>query len=76
LLQYLAGDDFKAKKTVLVDELVSNPNTPTYVYGYGTVHFPNLNLLYSPSDGLTLATVAALAGAASSPAGIVIIAYL
>jgi hypothetical protein len=29
--------------------------------------------LYSPSDGLTLATVAALAGAASSPAGIVII---
>jgi hypothetical protein len=30
-------------------------------------------LLYSPSDGLTLATVAALAGATSSPAGIVII---
>jgi hypothetical protein len=29
LLQYLAGDDFKAKMTVLVDELVSNPNTPT-----------------------------------------------
>jgi hypothetical protein len=42
-------------------------------YGYGTVHFPNLILLRSSSDGLTLATVAALAGAASNPAGIVIL---
>jgi len=41
--------------TVLVDDLVSNHNTPT------------------SSDGLTLATVAALAGAASNPAGIVIL---
>jgi len=52
---YLAGEEFKAKMIVLVDDLVVNPNTPT------------------PSDGLTMATVAALAGAASSPAGIVIL---
>jgi len=52
---YLASDDFKAKMTVLVDDLVSNHNTPT------------------SSDSLTLTTVAALAGAASSPAGIVIL---
>jgi len=53
---YLEGDDFKAKMTFLVDDLITNPNTPT------------------PSDGLTVATVAALASAASHPAGIVIIA--
>jgi len=53
---YLAGDDFKAKMTALVDDLITNPNTPT------------------PSDGLTVATVAALASAASHPAGIIIIA--
>lgn len=29
LLQYLAGDDFKVKMTVLVDDLIANPNTPT-----------------------------------------------
>lgn len=52
---YLAGDDFKVKMSVLVDDLVANPNTPT------------------PSDGLTVATVAALASAASNPAGIVIL---
>jgi len=52
---YLAGDDFRAKMTVLVDDLVTNPNTPT------------------PSDGLTVATVAALASAVSNPAGIVIL---
>jgi len=40
---------------VLVDDLVSDPSTPT------------------PSDGLKLATVAALASAASNPAGIVIL---
>ncbi|KAN0118209.1 hypothetical protein V8E52_005470 [Russula decolorans] len=55
IVSYLASDDFKAKMTVLVDDLVSNHNTPT------------------SSDGLTLATVAALAGAASNPAGIVIL---
>ncbi|KIL65044.1 hypothetical protein M378DRAFT_178576 [Amanita muscaria Koide BX008] len=53
--QYLAGDDFKVKMSVLVDDLVANPDTPT------------------PSDGLRVATVAALASAASSPAGIVIL---
>jgi GTP-binding protein EngB required for normal cell division len=52
---YLAGDDFRVKMTVLVDDLVANPNTPT------------------PSDGLTVATVAALASAALNPAGIVIL---
>ncbi|KAM6495044.1 hypothetical protein JOM56_009667 [Amanita muscaria] len=52
---YLAGDDFKVKMSVLVDDLVANPDTPT------------------PSDGLRVATVAALASAASSPAGIVIL---
>jgi predicted GTPase len=52
---YLESDVFKARMTVLVDDLLSNPNTPT------------------PSDGLTLATVATLAGAASNPAGIVIL---
>lgn len=72
-MQYLASDDFKAKITVLVDDLVSNHNTPTYVYRYGTIHLPNLILLYSSSDGLTLTTIAALAGAASSPAGIIVL---
>jgi len=52
---YLASDVFKARMTVLIDDLLSNLNTPT------------------PSDGLTLAKVATLAGAASSPAGIVIL---
>lgn len=27
--QYLPSDDFKVKMTVLVDDLVTNPNTPT-----------------------------------------------
>jgi len=42
--------------SVLVDDLVTNPNTLT------------------PSNGLTVATVAALASAASNPAGIAILA--
>jgi len=29
LLQYLAGEEFKAKMIVLVDDLVVNPITPT-----------------------------------------------
>ena len=41
-----------------------------------TVRCPNLISLYNPSDGLKLATVATLAGAASSPAGIVILGLL
>jgi hypothetical protein len=28
-LQYLGSDDFKAKMTVLVNDLIANPNTPT-----------------------------------------------
>jgi len=52
---YLAGDDFRVKMTVLVDDLVTNPNTPT------------------PSDGLTMVTVVALASASLNPAGIVIL---
>jgi hypothetical protein len=37
------------------------------------VSLPNLTLWCSPSNGLTVATVAAVAGAASSPAGIIIL---
>jgi len=51
---YLAGDEFKAKMVILVDDLVVNPNTST--------------------DGLTMATVAALATAVSNPAGFVVLA--
>jgi hypothetical protein len=53
---YLVGDDFKARMLVLVEDLVTNPNTPT------------------PGDGLAVATVAALASGATTPAGITIIA--
>ncbi|KAF8523355.1 hypothetical protein BU17DRAFT_86101 [Hysterangium stoloniferum] len=53
---FLASDKFKAKMIVLVDDLVSNPNTPII------------------GQELTLATVAALAGAATTAAGIAIIA--
>ncbi|KAI0251027.1 hypothetical protein BJV78DRAFT_1213904 [Lactifluus subvellereus] len=53
---YLVSDDFKTKMLVLVEDLVTNPNTPT------------------PGDGLAVETVAALASAATTPAGIAIIA--
>ena len=48
LLQYLISDDFKAKMSVLVDDLVTDPKTPTYVWILSVVSLPKLTVIVQP----------------------------
>jgi len=55
------SNNFKGEMLVLADDLVANPNT-----GFASIEFPVLTSLFSPDDGLTMVTVAALASAVST----------